>query len=298
MERRSGRSRRGGELGAIQYVGTPRRMTVRDRALVHWRIWNAQRDTRRQQRAREQPGFYRRARQGDIDGLAINGDSWTVGDFLPEGFDAYVRLPNPFWKIVPAGAEGAVLHRAYDESEEDAWLKPVSCSEVARANGLRMTGDTGWGDICGTRDGEPPEGTNQPWSHSPFECNIDPQVARGLFRTLAGETRPRDTCLCGMWEGSSHGGWESAEVLLRTRGWNYLVWRARFRDVARWLCQPYSARRDDHLPHIVWPADRKWCLATLYSGWSSYLAGPRALVDAVLANAEEAYEVTPVDRAV
>ena len=43
-------------------------------------------------------------------------------------------------------------------------------------------------------------------------------------------------------------------------------------------------------PHIIWPRDRKWCLATLYSGFSNYLAGPRTLIDAVLGSDLEAYE--------
>ncbi|MCE2460218.1 MAG: hypothetical protein J4F38_05490, partial [Pseudomonadales bacterium] len=51
-----------------------------------------------------------------------------------------------------------------------------------------------------------------------------------------------------------------------TPHWNYVVWRASFGDLADWLRQPDSFERSMDCPHIIWPRDRKWCLATLYSG--------------------------------
>ena len=242
------------------------------------------------------PRFYRKAKPRDVEGLVVNGGSWTVGDFLPEGFEAYVRLPNPFWKIVTEDTEGAVPHLADSgDANDDAWAKPVACSEVAESNGLRMAHDTAWGHICGPHDRHLAARPDQAWSWAPRECDLDPFTAARLFRLLARETGPQDRCLCGQWEGgSSH--WDT-DVLLVTRGWNYFVWRARFRDVADWLRQPYSYERSLHVPHVVWPADGRWFLATLYSGHSNYLAGPRVLIDRVLASELEAYEVVLTDEA-
>ena len=73
---------------------------------------------RARRRMYDLPRFYRRARQGDIEGLVVNGRSWTVGDFLPVGFEAYVRLPNPFWKIVAKDTEGALVH------QDEEWRRP------------------------------------------------------------------------------------------------------------------------------------------------------------------------------
>lgn len=50
-------------------------------------------------------------------------------------------------------------------------------------------------------------------------------------------------------------------------------------------------------PHVIWPADRKWCIATLYSGFSNYVGGSRTLIDAILASDLDAYETDLSDKA-
>ena len=276
----------------VYTADTPRQMGLRDHALMRYRLWQHRREWRKS----DMPGFYKRARQGDVEGLAIRGDSWTVGDFLPEGFEAHVRLPNPFWKVVPPNTEGAIAFEAGGgEDIEGHWAKPLRHSEVAEASGLRMTHDANWGAICGAHDGHLAASPDQVWSWAPHECNIEPFVAEALFRILASESGPNGRCLCGQWEGGSNG-WDT-NVLLVTRGWSYFVWRARLQDVAAWLQRPYSYARDRHVPHIVWPADRKWWLATLYSGHSNYLAGSRTMIDRVLSSGLEAYSVALTDQA-
>ena len=119
-------------------------------------------------------------------------------------------------------------------------------------------------------------------------------MAETLFRLLANESGRNGHCLCGQWEGGSR--WDT-DVLLVTRGWAYFVWRARLRDVAAWLQRPDSSERNEHIPHIIRPTDRNWCLATLYSGHSNHLAGSRTIIDAVLSSELEAYSVALTDRA-
>lgn len=231
--------------GTIVYtVGMPGPTRLRDRLIARFRVWRARRKAtahlRAQLRMSDLPRFYRRARQGDVDGLVIHGRSWTVGDFLPVGFEAYLRLPNPFWKIVAEDTDGAIVHPADGDGGEDTWAKPVPCSEVAGTNGLRMTGDSDWSEICGPHDAHVAASPDQVWSWAPHECDLDPLTAEGLFRLLATETAPGDRCLAGQWEGG--GDWD-ADILLVTRHWNYFVWRASFRDIAAWLRRPYSYER-------------------------------------------------------
>lgn len=289
-----GRRRPSRQMGVVEVYmsGTPRKPGLRDRALMRYRLWQH----RRKLPSYDLPRFYKRARPHDVEGLTIRGDSWTVGDFLPEGFEAYVRLPNPFWKVVPPNTEGALAFEPDSgEDTERHWAKPLRHAEVAEAMGLRMTHDAWWGDICGAHDGHVAASPDQVWSWAPHECNVEPFVAETLFRLLASESGPNGRCLCGQWEGGSSG-WDT-NVLLVTRGWSYFVWRARLRDVAAWLQRADSYERNLHIPHIVWPADRKWCLATLYSGHSNYLAGSRTMIDTVLSSRLEAYSVALTDRA-
>ena len=283
--------------GTIVYAAvTPGPTTLGNRLIARYRVWQARRKGNAHPRKYDLPSFYRRARQGDVDGLIVSGRSWTVGDFLPVGFEGYLRLPNPFWKIVAEGTDGAIVHAADSGGDrEDTWVKPVPCSEVAETNGLRMTHNSHWGQICGPHDRHLAASPDQIWNWAPSECDLDPLMAERLFRLLARETAPQDRCLSGQWEGANHD-W-ATDVLLVTRGWNYYVWRAPFRETVEWLQQPDSFERDLHVPHVLWPADRRWFLATLYSGHSNYLAGSRTLIDTVLASELEAYEVGLADEA-
>ena len=282
--------------GTIMYAAGTEHPRLRDRLLSRYRFWQAQRDWRQKLRTHDLPRFYRRAKQSDVRGLEVAGRSWTVGDFLPVGFDGYLRLPNPFWKTVAAHTENAVLHGADSgDGRERTWAKPVRCSEVAERNGRRMTRDAPWSHICGPHDAHLAVSPDQGWSWAPYESDLDPVTAQRLFQLLASETSTNDRCLCGQWEGGSSD-WDT-EAALVTRHWNYFIWRARFDDVGRWLRQADSFERHLHVPHVVWPADRRWFLATLHSGHSNYLAGSRTLIDTVLASELGAYEVWLADAA-
>lgn len=282
--------------GTIKYAGDTESPALWDHLLSRYRFWQAQRDRSRELQKYELPRFYQRAKPRDVNGLIMNGPSWTVGDFLPEGFEAYVRLPNPFWKIVPEQTKTAIFFegRGSGDNREDIWAEPIRNSVVAEVNGLSMTKNSDWGLICGEHGGRVSANQDQVWSWAPHECDLDPITVERLFGLLGAGTAPRDSCLSGWWEGSSD--WDSG-VLLVTSGWNYFVWRARFRDIGDWLQQPYSFERNLHIPHVVWAADRRWFLATLYSGYSNYLAGSRLLIDTVLASELEAYEVKLADEA-
>jgi len=289
-----GRRRPSRQNGVVEVYmsGTPRKPGLRDRALMRYRLWQH----RRKLPTYDLPRFYKRARPRDVEGLTICGDSSTVGEFLPEGFEAYARLPNPFWKVVPPNTAGAVFFEPDSgEDTESHWAKPVRNDEVAQANGLRMTHDAHWGAICGARDNHLAASPDQVWSWAPREDNIEAFQAKALFRIVANESGQNSRCFCGHWEGANRD-WDT-DVLLVTGYWNYFVWRARLRDVAAWLQRPDSYERDLYTPHIVWPADLKWCLATLYSGCSNYLAGSRTMIDTVLSSELEAYSVALTDRA-
>lgn len=236
-------------------------------------------------RERRIPAFYTPATREDVDGLTIRGPSWTVGDFMPSGFEAYAWLPNPIWVAVPPGTDGAVSD-TQSSGEHRSW-KPMKWSEAAAAHGVTMTKDTEMHEIWGPPDpntGRPVD-PGDDWYQS--EGTLEPFIADMLFSILNGETGWGNTCLVGQWEGGSN--WYT-EVKLLTPHWSYFIWRAALGDLAEWLRQPDSFDRSVDCPHVIWPADRKWFIATLYSGFSNYIAGSRSLIDALLASDLDAYE--------
>ena len=101
-------------------------------------------------RERRIPSIYTPARRGDVDGLTIRGPSWTVGDFVPVGFEAYAWLPNPIWVAVPPETDGAVS--GTESSCEGRSWKPMKWSGAAAAHGVVMTKDTEMQEIWGPPD--------------------------------------------------------------------------------------------------------------------------------------------------
>ena len=241
------------------------------------------------------PSFCTRARPSDVEGLVANSDGRAVGTFVPTGFEAYAWLPNPAWKWAHPESEGATPD--FRDGEPERWAKPIRWSEVAAANGRVMDKRTRWPEISGPRSKERnlAVSPDQAWTWGPSEDTIEPFIAKALCNELSRWTDLGDRCLCGRWEGGSSG-WDT-EVKLVGSHWAYFVWACRFGDLADWIGQPHTLEREMHLPHVVWPEDRSWFLATLYSGCSNYVAGSRQLVDAVLKSDVEAYEVELSDAA-
>lgn len=231
--------------------------------------------------------FYSPAAAGDVEGILVPGSG--VGAYVPEGFEAYAWLPNPAWKWVPPGSDGALSNARAPDA--DLWAKPVTWSEVARANGLPMDRNTRWHEISGPRTshGHRALSPDQAWTWAPGEGTIEPFAVHTLYELLSRWTGRDDRCLAGKWEGAG-GGWET-KVHLVTPHWTYHVWACAFGDLMDWLGQPDSFEREQDLPHVIWPESREWFFACLYSGCWSYLAGSLQLIGAVVASDLEAHEV-------
>lgn len=241
------------------------------------------------------PLFYKPAEPGDVEGFEISPVGRGIDGKVPLGFEAYVWLPNPAWKWVDPTHEGAV-EQGYNDQEPNRMVIPVRWSEVAAANGQHMDRKSRWNEICGphTDYGQQALSPNQNWTWAPEEQNIEQSTVVVLEELLSRWTSPNDRCLCGKWEGGSD--WDS-KVRLAFPHWTYYIWSCRFDDLITWLKQPNSGERNSDMPHVVWPDDRSWFLAILYSGYSSYVAGPKELIDEILASDIETYEVEPSDQA-
>lgn len=243
----------------------------------------------------EPPSFYSPAQLADIKGFEMSPDGRAIDGFVPLGFEAYVWLPNPAWKWVEPDHKGAIAMEASDR-KPSRFAVPIKWSEVAAANGTRMDKHTRWHEICGPHSDNCSKALSptQNWTWAPQEQNIEQSTVHTLETVLSRWTSLDGRCLSGRWEGSSD--WDT-EVRLAFADWTYYVWSCRFGDLLDWLKQPSTFERECQMPHVVWPEDRSWFLAILYSGYSSYVAGPRELIDAICGSGLEAYEVKPSDQA-
>lgn len=239
------------------------------------------------------PSFYSEAKPNDVEDFEISPVGRGIDGHLPLGFEAYVWLPNPAWKWVESTTDGAVAFEMNDQ--ESLMALPIKWSDVAEANGKHMHKNARWGEICGpcTENWTRALSPSQNWTWAPQEQNIEQSTVDVLAKMLTQWTSPDDRCLSGKWEGGSD--WDT-NIKLAFAHWTYYVWSCRFCDLMEWLMQPESYERSSEMPHVVWPQDRSWFLAILYSGFSSYVAGPRHLIEAILDSDLEAYEVEPSDQ--
>lgn len=220
----------------------------------------------------------------------------SVTSVVPDGFPAYVRILHPArsrrnapirWAQI-AGWSGRVMHRL---------------AEFHRiSNPLPAFG------------GEP-----EPWDGHPEAGNLAPEVMRELYATLR-DYATSGVCWFCLWDGY---GWvqdRAATVTAygagvspapapehKTRydfataprvslpGRKYLLFEGPLEAAFNTDWSPGGSIFSQS-PNMFWPQDHSWCVASEIDLCATFLGGPVALANALIANpAFEAWRVEPTD---
>lgn len=229
----------------------------------------------------------------------------TVGGVAGTGFEAYARLLHPVrahradpTRTDPCGGAREVEHTRWP------W------AEVARRNDRVVHPLVQWRRLTDDEqtmdwpDGWRVDQTDEGW--------FDPADLAALTTHLRGATRTPEDVLVAAWEGTGNPPWADRGRHARARARMQLHWPGRDmwlfsssvteledpswaqRSVAGWECsRPGQAGPSTSL---IWPADHAWVVASEEDWDSTIVAGPRALVDGVLADGRfEAFEVRETD---
>ena len=178
----------------------------------------------------------------------VRRNGWRVGLYVPEGFEAYVRIPHPRWKQVPQSAPGAFFYH-------ESWTRPVAFDSDETA----YVADEG--QLIG------------PW-------------ANVLFETLADVSSSDDEkCFCGLWEGYSV---YRPPTIRFEIGMNlgFVLYTAPRNVIGRCLSTHRTAC-PSNVPSMIWPEDRSWCVVTPFQFSSTYLAGSQTLIERLLDRRDE-----------
>jgi hypothetical protein len=223
-----------------------------------------------------------------------------VHSVVPGGFAAYVRVLHP--------AEGPPQER-----------RLVRWAEVAQRTGVTMHGSIHFADLADALD----RADADRWEvDEPEIGNLDPEPLAALCEVLARHTASPQACWFGVWDGH-HWLPPAAAYAVFTRiavdpdepgrdapaatehpalsfvlTWAdpspplpvvELPWRE-YRlltgplDAAREVGRLFNDVFDPHSPNLIWPDDHAWCVATDVDLASTYIAGPQALADELLAD--------------
>lgn len=179
---------------------------------------------------------------------------WRVGDCLPAGYGAYLRLFHPFirWDVDPeqAGPEDRQTWRA-----------------LAEKVGLELHPTLQWDSL---EPALPIKDDARPYSVA--EGELDPHTRQRLFSHLRRHTPPQPTFYL---------------YYLAAMVWgdNPFTIEAALEDmerVAQWIDERHAA--EVSTPELVWPQDRRWVVHTDYDLDSTYIAADTALATDLLAD--------------
>jgi hypothetical protein len=228
--------------------------------------------------------------------------------------------------VVPTAGFDAVARVLHPAEDRDG---PVSWAEVCRRLGRTPHALMQWHSVAGVRQHHVVEGRwprRRRWTTSTSEWEgLEPEVGNLPAPVLAtlldvlGRATGGGECYHALWEG--HGWLDGTgvsflvfegsppalppppalpeEVLAGPRlvlpAREHLLFRGPL-GAARSIGDHASGRFSPQSPNLLWPEDRSWCVATEIDFDSTLVAGPQALVDAVLAEPGlEAWPVGPDD---
>jgi hypothetical protein len=234
--------------------------------------------------------------------LASGQDEYTITLVVPAGFEAYAR----------------VLHPVQTPDNGDRLVRLVRWADVAAWSGMPLRPDAQFHSIAlppTVPGGPPPYG-----SQGPQEGSLYPPDAEALAAIARDwTTTPQDCWFC-VWDGFGWDG-DSTVAVLTEAGQPPEIMTEPRRDP---VPGPVREGPRVHLPHrdyflyqgpveavvalarldgtwgqspnLWWPADLAWCVASEIDLPWTYVGGPRALIDAILADDRiEALPAAPDD---
>ncbi|MGY1740881.1 MULTISPECIES: hypothetical protein [unclassified Blastococcus] len=188
--------------------------------------------------------------------------------------------------LVPAHlpAHARVLHPAVRyEGDTDV---DVRWDAVAAHNGTTAHRLMQWPGVTGSWDFVGEDDQPGVWNDTPAPGHLPAHVAAELAAVLAGATTTPDRCFFGVCDEQGVEGphlvLPSCELLLVT-------------GPIALAAANVAPEPQEQSPALWWPADRAWVVATDPELMSTYVAGPAAVVDALLASRLEVHPARPDD---
>ncbi len=192
--------------------------------------------------------------------------------FAPAGYQAYARILNPARPVLVADQHPYV---------------GVRWADLARSSGAELRPDISFGEVLLG---------NRPWDYdevdeaAPISGGLWPNACRALGPLLGPHTGTPEQCWFCVWDGY---GYEQEapdpDFLVKTEHRSYVLLTGPLTAA----CEFDPSGTFPHLsPNLWWPQDRAWVVVTEIDGVSTYVGGPKQMIDEICASTQiEAIEV-------
>lgn len=190
--------------------------------------------------------------------LARSERAWRVGDNLPAGYDAYLRLFHPF---TPWGAEEP------EEAGPGDWQTWRALAEKA---GVDFRPTLQWNSLKPAL----PLLENGTRPYSVLDGELEPRTRQRLFGHLRRHTPPQSTFY--LYDLAASVGGQVSFMIEAAVG--------DMERIARWVDERGAAVAST--PELVWPEDRRWIVFSDYDTPSTYIGADAALAADLFADPE------------
>lgn len=198
-----------------------------------------------------------------------------VGSIVPPGFEAYVRVFHPPYRVAPDGS-----------------LTPVRWRDIAAANERSIQAEMRRLDLsC-----QPARFSHQQerlWDQQPESGRLPHEIARRFAAVLAGHTSTPQSCWFAVWEGFGDLRISDHASKFSIPGRTLVLLHGQVADVLQTLS---SVDWIYLSPSLWWPEDRAWCVATDIDFTWTYVGGTRNCIQELMDDPElEALPTYPVE---
>ncbi|MEX2457803.1 MAG: hypothetical protein WD770_02325 [Actinomycetota bacterium] len=233
----------------------------------------------------------------ELEGLELVADV-SAGDWIRDRLRPWDPVALKVWTIVPSEFEAyaRIFHPAtiwtLREGEETPDVRFVRWSEVAEWSGRTIVPGRDWEFIATRDDGA--RWDEQPYHADPPEGDAYEDLFLALARVLGPFTGTPGSVWYAVWDG--WGDWQMDRAIPRLElpARTYVLFRGALDALSR--LRVGGGPSWFRTPALTWPDDRAWCVACEIDYRSTFIAGSRRAIDAVLAEPElESIEVRADD---
>ena len=228
-----------------------------------------------------------------------SGPLWTLHRSIPRGFERYVRIFHPWWRLAAATTEQELAFRrsgGVDHSHLD--LTPARWKDQADKVGAQLTATSLWRDFASSDTLSPDKfdeliATGNAGIIPPDEGKLSRDMGEAIFTAVSAFSGEACECICAFWEGFGSLTDIDAPTIDGMAQGEHKLFSATLAEVLKAWLSELDPNSFAVTPQAIWPLSRDWFLAVPFEQTNSFFGGSTEFVGELLSSGDlEALDVT------